>query len=173
MTVAAFSPQSSVLKHSVHQFHSQPRRLRYMGFQYALKNPPVNDRDLRFLEAQYGSPLPPEVLDSLREADGGLPHRDRYYISEDHLPAMDQGISMEYLLSAKQIAETIQNLGEGWPKEVVPFGHDGNGNYICAGRFEGDYGIFFWDFLSGDLIGPIFDNIPALADALGKGPLSE
>jgi hypothetical protein len=142
-------------------------------FKLAQKNPPVNDSDLEALKNRFGSALASEVVSYLHEADGGLPDSNHYYLAEEKLPGMNQSITMRYLLSASEMVEAIEALGESWPEGVLPFGEDGDGNYVCIGRVDGNIGIFFWDFSTGDFVGPLFGSMAEFSKALGRDPLFE
>jgi hypothetical protein len=144
-----------------------------MVFKLVQQNPPVVYADLDRLEKRFGATLPTEVLSYLRESDGGLPDDKYNYLSESAFPELDEGITVEYLLSANEIEETLEDLGEDWPNEMLPFGDDGNGNYVCIGGLRGKRGIFFWNFETGEFTGPLFSNITEFSKMLGKGPLFE
>jgi hypothetical protein len=144
-----------------------------MVVKLAQRNPPANESDIHALEECFGSALPFEMLELLRESDGGLPDSSHYYLAEKDLPGTNQNFTMRYLLSAGEIVETIEALGEAWPKGVLPFGEDGDGNYVCIGRVEGNDGIFLWDCSTEVFFGPLFDGIAEFANTLGRGPLPE
>jgi hypothetical protein len=144
-----------------------------MLFQLSHKEPPASAHDLEVLEDFIGSSISVNVVEFLREADGGYPDRDQYFIREHRLHGTGQAIGMEYLLSVQEMCDTIQALGKRLPKGALPFGDDDDGNYICVSHCMGKDAVFFWDFITGELIGSLFNSIAEFAKALGKGPLSE
>jgi hypothetical protein len=133
-----------------------------MLFQLLHREPPASAHDLQTLEDCIGSSIPTSLAEFLLEANGGYPDRDQYFIPEDHLHGTGQAIGMEYLLSVKEICDTIQALGKRLPKAALPFGDDGDGNYICVSHCKGEDAVFFWTLSLENSLGRFSTVSPSL-----------
>ena len=94
---------------------------------------PASSEALAALSRRYGE-LPPEYVRFLRNHDGAaLP---------DHVLDGTEDVYVAQFVPAAKIPAVADGI-EGFPKYLIPFGHDDCGNYLCIGA--NDHKVYFWD----------------------------
>lgn len=94
----------------------------------------ASDTSLAALTERYGA-LPPEYVKFLANHDGVKP-------PSNVLEGTNYGVSVNGFLPASDIVERA-DLVEGLSSNLLPFGEDDSGNFVCIGA--DDHRVYFWD----------------------------
>jgi hypothetical protein len=94
----------------------------------------ASDASLAALTERYGA-LPPEYVEFLAVYDGAKP-------PPNVLEGTNYGVGVNSFLPASEIINRA-NLVEGLSSNLLPFGEDDSGNFVCIG--SNDHRIYFWD----------------------------
>lgn len=86
------------------------------------------------LARRYGD-LPPEYVDFLADHDGAKP-------PSNVLEGTNFSVGVNAFLPASEIIERANSV-EGLSGNLLPFGEDDSGNFVCLGA--NDHRVYFWD----------------------------
>jgi hypothetical protein len=94
----------------------------------------ASDSSLAALVGKYGN-LPPEYADFLAIHDGAKP-------LSNVLKGTNYSVGVNAFLPASEIIG-IANSVQGLSIDLLPFGEDDSGNFVCLG--VEDHRVYFWD----------------------------
>lgn len=124
--------------------------------------------------------LPDSLRAWLGRHNGSMLDRVNYFIPMHSDPNLPCSIGVEYMLSIEEIEQALDQFGESFPVGYVPFGDDGDGNYLLIAQ---DGTICFWDWRgrintsSAKAIDSytvqIAESLPSFLSKLESGPLTE
>jgi hypothetical protein len=136
--------------------------------------------DLSALEDHLGKALPESLRAWLGQHSGSMLDRVNYFISMKKLEGLPCSIGVEYMLSSDEIAATLDQFAEAFPTGYIPFGDDGDGNYLLVAD---DGSVYFWDWrgrikhLADEKIDQytikVANSLHDFFLKLGRGPLTE
>ncbi|WP_144770303.1 SMI1/KNR4 family protein [Herbaspirillum sp. SJZ099] len=89
---------------------------------------------LAALTKKYGN-LPPDYIEFLAIHDGAKP-------PANVLEGTNYSVGVNGFLSASEIISRADSV-EGLPVNLLPFGEDDSGNFVCIGTE--DHLVYFWD----------------------------
>ena len=141
---------------------------------------PATAAELDQLEKRIEHPLPESLRAWLEQHNGSMLDRVNYFLPMQSKPYLPCSIGVEYMLSADEIDQALDQFGDSFPAGHVPFGDDGDGNYLLIAQ---DGAVCFWDWRGRiDLSSAgavdnytvrIAESLPAFLSELGVGPLTE
>ncbi|WP_081888230.1 SMI1/KNR4 family protein [Verrucomicrobium sp. BvORR034] len=141
---------------------------------------PATSAELDEFERRVGLRLPQSLRAWLGVHNGSMLDRVNYFIPMQRKPYLPCSIGVEYLLSVNEISQALDQFGASFPPNLVPFGSDGDGNYLLMTQ---DGTICFWDWSgridrsSASAIDNytirIAESLPVFLSELGVGPLTE
>ncbi len=94
----------------------------------------ASDASLKELTEEYGD-LPSEYIKFLAIHDGVEP-------PSNVLEGTNYGVTVTAFLPASEIIDNANSI-EGLTSNLLPFGADDSGNFICIGA--NDHRVYFWD----------------------------
>ncbi len=141
---------------------------------------PASIEELDQFEKCHGLSLPAELRSWLAQHSGALLGRENYFLPMEKISGLPCSVGVEYTTSLEKMEETLELLEAVFPPRHVPFGHDGDGNYLLISP---DGGVHFWDYdcridpahqdATDECTLRIANSLPVFLSMLGPGPLTE
>lgn len=141
---------------------------------------PASIEELDQFENRHGLSLPAELRSWLTQHSGAMLGRENYFLPMEKISGLPCSVGVEYTCSLEGMAEELELLEAAFPPKHLPFGHDGDGNYLLMSP---DGGIHFWDYncridtahqdATDECTLKIANSLPAFLSMIGPGPLTE